>query len=145
MNILNLIAPCILVDIDGTLAIRDPELRGPYEFEKLHLDTPNFKLIRLISIIWTRGTKIVYVSGRPEKWRDGTTEWINKHMALSTPTLFMRQDGDYRNDAIVKEEIYKQHIERSYEVIAVFDDRKRVVNKWRELDLLCCQVADNDD
>ena len=54
--------------------------------------------------------------------------------------LFMRKKDDYRQDAIVKKELYEEHIKDKYYVEAVFDDRDQVVNMWREEGLLCCQV-----
>jgi hypothetical protein len=56
----------------------------------------------------------------------------------------MRRSGDNRCDSIVKEEIYREHIEGKYNVLAVFDDRDRVVDMWRRLGLLCLQVYYGD-
>jgi hypothetical protein len=43
----------------------------------------------------------------------------------------MRGKDDKRSDDIIKSEIYEEHIKKNYEVIAVFDDRQRVVDMWR--------------
>ena len=56
----------------------------------------------------------------------------------------MRKKGDYRHDEIIKEEIYHTDIEPNYNVIAVFDDRNRVCDMWRNLGLLCNQVYYGD-
>jgi len=52
----------------------------------------------------------------------------------------MRNDSDTRCDTIVKREMYEEHIEPIYNVVAVFDDRNRVVDMWRELNLPVYQV-----
>ena len=58
--------------------------------------------------------------------------------------LFMRADGDYRADSIVKEEIYHDKIEPVYNVLLVLDDRDSVVKMWRSLGLTCLQVAEGN-
>jgi hypothetical protein len=39
----------------------------------------------------------------------------------------MRGEKDHRPDEIVKEEIYHKYIEPEYNVVAIFDDRDKVV------------------
>jgi hypothetical protein len=56
----------------------------------------------------------------------------------------MRTEGDHRSDDIVKKEIYEKRIAPWYDVVAVFDDRDKVVKMWRDLGLLCCQVYYGD-
>ena len=56
--------------------------------------------------------------------------------------LYMRKDGDYRPDCIVKREIYEQEIKDKYDVVGVFEDRDSCVKMWRALGLTCFQVAD---
>ena len=56
----------------------------------------------------------------------------------------MRPFGDRRKDLIVKKELYMNHIHNNYDVICVFEDRQSVVDMWRELGLLCCQVASEE-
>jgi hypothetical protein len=52
--------------------------------------------------------------------------------------------GDMRNDSIVKEEIYEEHIKPRFNVRFVLDDRDRVVKMWRENGLKVLQVAEGD-
>ena len=57
-------------------------------------------------------------------------------------TLFARKSGDFRKDAVVKEEIYRRHIEGKYCIKLVLDDRDQVVSCWRDtIGLTCFQVA----
>lgn len=56
----------------------------------------------------------------------------------------MRKEKDYRGDEIIKEELFKENIENNYYCVAVFDDRNRVIKKWREMGLLACQVYEGD-
>jgi hypothetical protein len=52
----------------------------------------------------------------------------------------MRGNDDNRCDSIVKEEIYNEYIKDKYNVLAVFDDRDRVVDMWRRIGLPTYQV-----
>ena len=52
----------------------------------------------------------------------------------------MRNKNNFQPDEIVKETIFHKEIEPKYNVIAVFDDRDKVVKMWRNLGLLCNQV-----
>jgi hypothetical protein len=54
----------------------------------------------------------------------------------------MRPSNDSRKDEVVKEELYRTHIEKRFNVRFVLDDRDRVVKLWRRLGLPCLQVAD---
>lgn len=47
-------------------------------------------------------------------------------------------------DAIIKERLFRQHIEGKFCVEFVIDDRDQVVRMWRDLGLRCLQVADGD-
>jgi len=43
----------------------------------------------------------------------------------------MREAGDNRPDDIVKKDIYDKYIKDKYHVVCVFDDRKRVLQMWK--------------
>jgi hypothetical protein len=54
----------------------------------------------------------------------------------------MRQERDYRQDYLIKEQILDFEILTRYtQVLAVFDDRSTVVNMWRKRGLTTLQVA----
>jgi hypothetical protein len=88
------------------------------------------------------------VSGREDSCRDDTVKWLKKYKIAppipSAKWLFMRRTGDYRPDFMIKEEIYHEHIELFYDVVACFDDRQQIVDMWRSLGLTCLQVAKGD-
>lgn len=137
---------CIIVDIDGTVA-DCTGVRDPYDGKKCHMDTviEPVKLLlkrfhgnwltRLISPI-----KIIYVSGREEKWIYATIAWLKANKLPFDGMIYMRQTGDMRNDSIVKEEIYTAHIERYYHTQFVLDDRLSVCHNWFKLGLFVCNV-----
>jgi hypothetical protein len=56
----------------------------------------------------------------------------------------MRKRNDFRKDFEVKREIYEAQIANRFDVLCVFDDRQQVVDMWREVGLVCLQVAAGD-
>tara|TARA_R100000152_G_C6778259_1_gene208785 strand:- start:1020 stop:1460 length:441 start_codon:yes stop_codon:yes gene_type:complete len=56
------------------------------------------------------------------------------------PHLFMRSEGDRRDDVTVKREMFKKIGLTPDNVVAVLDDRQGVVDMWREEGFLCLQV-----
>jgi hypothetical protein len=88
----------------------------------------------------------VFLSGREDsgQCRADSIQWIQDHIAVHPITLFMRSEGDHRPDDIIKEELYRSHIEPVYDVQFIFDDRDRVVQMWRRIGLTCFQVANGD-
>ena len=60
----------------------------------------------------------------------------------------MRDIGDHRPDHIVKKELLYKWLEYmkvdKKDVTAIFEDRKAVVDMWREEGFVCLQVAPGD-
>lgn len=129
----------IIVDVDGTIALRQG--RSPYDYEKCDTDKPETRVLAIIDCLYRQGVKVLFVSGREKigNCEEKTRSWISKQFD-GKYELFMRNEGDHRPDPIVKEEIYHSSIEPEYNVISVFDDRDRVVDMWRNIGLLVCQV-----
>jgi len=135
----------IIVDIDGTIAHYDPEVRDPYDtdFEKIIQDSPDRTVIKVIESLFHQGHTIIYVTGRNEETEEATREWL-RLFAPPYAYLYMRKRNDYRQDSEVKKEIYETHIVNHFDVLCVFDDRQQVVDMWREIGLVCMQVAPGD-
>lgn len=133
--------PCILCDIDGTIAIRGD--RGPHDLSLVVEDAPRPNTQRLLQCLETN-FYVVYLSGRQELCRGATKYWLAAHHFPNYHGLFMRKDGDNRADEIIKAELYDLHIEPKYQVMAILDDRDKVVKMWRQKGLLCLQVDYGD-
>ena len=172
----------IICDIDGTIA--DIEHRRPHvagkkkDFESFYAEQEN-DLVKLPTLAVLNGLcrngeyDLLFVSGRPEKYRYETELWLaswcdiymknsvlderikarykitdgwlkNWNYNYECLGLLMRPDDDNRSDAVVKEEIYLNEIKPHYSVFMVLDDRNKVVEMWREHGLVCHQVADGN-
>lgn len=127
----------VIVDIDGTLCLIGD--RDPYDASKCHLDTPNPAVMSIIQ----HYPNIILCSGRQELHRPETEKWLEDH-DIHYINLLLRQTDDRRRDAVVKEEIYHNHIEGKYNITFVLDDRQQVVDMWRSVGLRCLQVAPGD-
>lgn len=143
---------CVVCDLDGTLAIhRD---RGAFDYDKLTTDYADPRLVRVLQHMLESGVHVVFLSGRENKDKvyEDTLNWIRgavgdeylygEKLSGKYPRfeLHMRECNDHRSDDIVKKEIYEREIKGKMDVMAVFDDRDKVVKMWREEGLLCCQV-----
>ena len=141
---------CVIVDIDGTLA--DNEHRVPLVrnepkdwdtfFDGIPYDKPINSVVRLVRIL-DMTTAIILCSGRPEKYRMMTTQWL-LDQDVPYDHLFMRRTNDHRPDDIVKKELLQRIREHGYDPWLVIDDRNRVVNMWRNEGLVCLQCAEGN-
>lgn len=142
---------CYIVDIDGTIANNEHRIHyitnGHKDWDKWHAnahkDEPIEQMIEILDLAAAAGIKIVLCTGRDEKCREDTLEWLHEH-DIPYNALFMRKLGDRRDDDIVKFELLEQIYEMGYEPVLVFDDRDRVVKMWRAAGLRCLQVAPGD-
>lgn len=136
-----LLPPCIICDLDGTLAILNG--RSPYDGKACASDLLNEPVARLLRK-FEEDAQIILFSGRNGESEPETRAWLREH-GIVYDKLVMRAPGDQRKDAIVKREMYEEHIEGKRRVLFVVDDRDQVVNLWRhELKLPCFQVYDGD-
>lgn len=133
--------PAVLCDLDGTLAILR---RSPYDAMACERDDLNEPIAQIIKNYHALGVKIILMSGREEKSRIPTTNWL-KYNTIPYDALYMRTTGDMRKDAVIKKELYEAHVKGHYFVQFVLDDRNQVVDLWRlELGLPCLQVNYGD-
>jgi hypothetical protein len=127
----------ILCDLDGTLCCVNH--RRQYVATKarnwdawnkaLVNDIPHLPVLEVIKCI-SNSYPIIIVSGRSDDYKTQTVEWLRKYDVPYTE-LYMRKYKDNRDDTIVKSEIC-DIIEKNCEVFAVFDDRTKVVDMWRQ-------------
>jgi phosphoglycolate phosphatase-like HAD superfamily hydrolase len=115
----------IIVDVDGTIADTDHRLHHLYKTPKdwagwngeLSQDPPKTSIINIVTAMANSGYYVLLVTGRFNKHREQTIEWMIKN-EVPFNMLFMREDGDYRSDHVIKSEIYRDHINPLFEVEA---------------------------
>lgn len=125
-----------LFDIDGNLAKKGD--RDIFDDSKLHLDTEIIPVGETLRALHSQGYKIIFLSGRQDSCRKTTKKWLEDNNLWTTDSeMFMRKSKDQRCDSIVKEELLIKYVVPKYNVLAVFDDRIRVVKSWERLGLFC--------
>jgi predicted kinase len=134
---------CCIFDIDGTLAIR--KNRNPYDFSKVKEDEINKSIKNLyFQLTENNNSRIFIFSGRDDSCYIDTIEWLRDNGIINFADLIMRKTGDKRKDADIKQEMYEKHIKGKYNVLYIVDDRKQVVDRWRELGLTVLDIAGNE-
>ena len=134
---------CIIADLDGTVCLHDG--RNPYDLTRVSEDIPNYPLVQFLKELICN-KHIIFLSGREKtnQCRQDTINWLTEN--ICSPDfgykweLLMRDKNNFEPDEVIKERIFHKEIEPKYNVIAVFDDRDKVVKMWRSLGLLCNQV-----
>lgn len=134
--------PAIMVDIDGTVALHCG--RDPYDTSRYHEDAPNTSVVEAVRMAAAAGLWVLFCSGRSKEFEIPTMRWLGQHVITDDMVwdLYMRSADDLRNDAIVKLELFDQHIRDRFDVRWVYDDRDRVVKAWRSIGLTVMQVAE---
>lgn len=143
----------VIFDVDGTLAnnqhrqhfvnkSRKPDWES--FFSGCDHDTPIEQMIELFKTLKeVEKFKMVLVSGRPERCRSATEKWLHENN-IFFDALYMRLDGDRRQDFIIKQEILSSIVSKGDEILFSVDDRNETVKMWRDNNVICLQCAPGD-
>ena len=138
----------ILCDIDGTIANNDHRqhfLQGKKDwdgfFSELINDEPIIKIIKKINAYHDVGKNIIFLTGRPERFRYSTTLWLKENFDFEFK-LLMRKNSDYRNKLEVKEEIFNENFS-SNDIECIFDNDEDLIKMWNEKGIKTVFVSQN--
>ena len=138
----------ILCDIDGTIANNDHRqhfLQGKKDwdgfFSELINDEPIIRIIKKINAYHDEGKNIIFLTGRPERFRYSTTLWLKENFEFEFK-LLMRKDSDYRNKLEVKEEIFNENFS-SNDIECIFDNDEDLIKMWNEKGIKTVFVSQN--
>jgi hypothetical protein len=142
----------ILVDVDGTLAnsmhrehYLETKPKNWSAYYENALEDPVFEdIIWLVKLLKDCGNTILIVTARSEDRRKITEQWLNEKAGMSGvyDKIYMRDIGDYRDDDVCKKDMLDMIRKDGYDPYMVLDDRKIVVDMWRNEGLTCLQVRD---
>lgn len=143
----------IIVDIDGTISRIGERLKyliqSPKDWDSFYGDCfddePIIEIVGLVYALYLQEYKIVFCTGRRESCRDKTLAWIDRYFnseIAKVSILLMRENGDNRHDTVTKPELLKNAGIKLDSIAFVLEDRNVMVKKWRELGLICLQVAE---
>ena len=130
----------ILCDIDGTVANNEHRqhfLKNKKDwkgfFDDMINDIPIHNVINKVIEEKNAGKEIVFITGRPESYRNVSMVWLSKYFSFNFG-LLMREDKDQRNKVIVKKDIFEKKFSKS-EISYVIDNDKDLLKLWSELGL----------
>ena len=142
----------VIFDIDGTLldishrlkfikqtpkdwkAFRDPKQK--------RWDEPRGEIISILLAMTEANHSVIIASGRTESEREDTIRSLHSYIPdIDDLPLYLRKDGDYSKDTIVKENMHTQMLEDGFVPQLVFDDRPSVIRMWRSLGLTVADVG----
>jgi hypothetical protein len=148
--------PTYIFDIDGTLANLSHRLHfieGETKdwdgfFAACEDDEPIQSVIDVARAVafyeWQhKNTKILYLTGRPERVRGNTIRWLNAK-GLPPGDLIMRKNGDHRPDTEAKRELMEKIVAEGGKIVGVFEDRPSVCRVWRKMGLTVFQMNDEE-
>ena len=128
----------ILCDIDGTIANNDHRqhfLEGKKDwdsfFSELSNDIPIFSIIEKVKKYESEGKDIIFLTGRPERYRKKTELWLRKYFDFKFQ-LLMRKDNDKRNKIISKQEVLFENNIPLKKIFLVFENDNQLINYWTE-------------
>tara|TARA_B100000035_G_scaffold116247_1_gene98525 strand:+ start:894 stop:1322 length:429 start_codon:yes stop_codon:yes gene_type:complete len=131
----------ILCDIDGTVANNDHRqhfLEGKKDWEgffsELTNDIPIFSIIEKVKKHQSEGKDIIFLTGRPERYREETESWLKKYFNFKF-RLLMRKDNDLRNKVIAKEELLKENSIQSACIHLIYENDEDLINYWIKKDV----------
>lgn len=140
----------IICDIDGTIADirhRVHHVQGEKKdwqkfFATMDQDTVREGIHMMLKEYYKNGNKIIFVSARPEDYREVTEKWLRENVEVPYELLIMRRKKDSREDSLIKTEIYHKYLS-GLKIETVIDDRPRVIRAWEALGLPVTNVGDN--
>ena len=151
--------PLYIFDLDGTIAliehrrdvILDKEDKHRWErfYQLCDKDSPNLPVIQTMEQLRQAGADVWLFSGRSAEVREKTVRWLAEHTSFMTfdlnEILVMRDIGDSTPDDVLKKQwLDNMLIDDRKRLVAVFDDRDRVVKMWRDNGVMCFQVAEGN-
>ena len=141
----------IVLDLDGTLAncSHRIDLAHAKEWDAFNDACPEDTLHEDVAnavgkiLEWCVNLDLVICTGRSEKVRSQTVEWLAKHNLLPD-VLLMRPDGDFSKDGELKVKLLSEHFgsleEARRRVLFILDDRDSSIEGLRNAGFPVWQV-----
>jgi predicted kinase len=142
----------ILCDVDGTVVdcshrlhyIKNGNRNWPAFWAAIPLDTPINHVIRMVQAMHAAGHPVFIVTARDDDRKTVTEAQLLQH-GVPFDRMYMRVTGDFRPDHIVKKEMLDQIRAEGYAPLFMLEDRAHNVAMFRENNMPCFAVADDED
>lgn len=134
-----------IFDIDGTLALRGE--RSPYDLSRVKDDKVNPPVLTVLRALRAQGFSILIFTGRDASSKQVTVDWLTAQGIRYGPEydlLLMRAAGSQEKDHLVKLRMLGK-VREQFEVMGVFEDRKRVKRMWEGMGVFVFDVNQRDE
>ena len=104
-------------------------------------DSPIDAVVEILQCLYEEGHRIILCTGRPEKYRNLTVQWLEKYK-IPANDLFMRQISESElPNAQAKQIMFERIKTAGYSPVAVFEDNPLSVEMWKNCGLTVLQIA----
>lgn len=129
-----------LLDMDGSLvdvsSALSHVLKQTKDWDAFHSEAclcpPLQEGIEFAIERYNAGDTIVVGTARMQTWHRPSRLWLEKELPMPFDGPFMREDGDFRPDYIVKREMYHR-LSLVYDIRYALEDSPAVIEVWKEL------------
>lgn len=151
--------PLFIFDIDGTCTLLGDRLnilkektgdRWDRFYAACGEDAPNVPVLDVMDSLIYNNLDVWLCTARRESEREATMKWFHTHMwemwsliQINPGILTMRPNGDTTKDNELKESwLNGMLLEDRERLVAVFDDRQKVVDMYRANGVMVFQVSE---
>lgn len=133
-----------ILDLDGTLVdvrtIR--HLIQTKGYDAFHMASatcpPNDHVVEAVRKSHDEGLVNLVFTGRMERHRALSIAWLGRHR-VPYAHMWMRHEGDYRKDFVVKKQMFDD-ASQTYDIVHAWDDRPDIIDLWHFLNVPCTVV-----
>jgi hypothetical protein len=103
-------------------------------------DYPFIKVINLINSLYNQGYAIICITGRPEKFRSLTVDWLLDYK-VEVDELLMRPDDCFLKNQELKIKLVEDHFKKYYKDIQfIVDNNEEVCLEFAKLGISSLQI-----
>lgn len=140
----------LICDIDGTIAdishrlpfiIKGKKAKKDWKkdwdsfFSAMEYDLVRPEIQKLLVQEHALGKTIIFMTARPDKYRDLTMRWLQTNFLTFSYTLIMRKTNDKRPDTEVKKELLERYFPDKGVIHAILEDRPSVIKVFKDMGL----------
>lgn len=144
--------PCVIVDVDGTVANNDHRIhliqskpkKWQAFFDASADDVPIEPVKLIVNLVYHfTNVSVVIMTARDSAHKELTEDWLKKH-DIRYDHFYCRTAKDKREDFVVKREILEQIKADGFTPIMAFEDRKQVKRMFEAEGLFVFDVNQTD-
>jgi hypothetical protein len=136
----------ILVDLDHTLsnAFWRDSIIGAVPWDEYHEeskhDKPFWNIVQIINSLWYAGHTIIAVTGRTEKHRQLTNNWLLEY-DINIDEILMRPDDVFLKNAEMKVKLVEDRFKKNFKDIGcLIDDNEETILAFFNLGITTLQI-----